>query len=541
MGKYLSIIIMTGVAFFSLAGCGGGRSSSGVQDNILRVNINVEVKDLDPQLVTGVAEHRVNAALFEGLVDLDSATLEPVPGAAESWVLSEDERTYTFNLRKDGTWSNGDPVTAQDFYYSYKRMLSPALAAEYAYLLHCIKNAKAFNEGTLTDFDEVGVKVLDEHTLELRLENPTPYLLAMQMHQAWYPVHQPTIEAYGDMTQRGTKWTRAGNHVGNGPFRLTEWRPNEIIKVVRNEHYWDRAYVRLEGIDFFPIDDLQTEERSFRTGKLHMTGDLAIDKIAKYRETNPDALHIDPYLGVYFYRLNVTRAPFNDKRVRQALSLATDRQQLVDNVTKGGETAAFHYVPPGTGNFVSENILAFDPEKARELLAEAGYPNGENMPPIEILYNTSENHRRIAEAIQQMWKKHLGVDVKLLNQDWKVYLSSTNNLDYSIARAAWIGDVVDPVNFLEMWLTDGGNNRTGYSRPEYDALIQQAYAETDPAKRRDVLKAAEDMVLEDLPIIPIYFYTRKYLQAPEVKGYAPNVLGYMRFQEFYMDYGEADE
>lgn len=527
-------LLISGFAGAVLSGC-SGTPTGGVSENVLRINVGAEVKDLDPQLVTGVPEHRVNAALFEGLTDLDPATLEPIPGAAESWTVSEDKLTYTFTLRKDGKWSNGDPVTAQDFYYSFKRMLSPALAADYAYLLHCIKNAKAFNTGGLDDFSAVGVKAIDDYTLELQLEHPTPYLLDMQMHQAWYPVHQATIEAHGDMAERGTPWTRAGNHIGNGPFRLTEWRPNEIIQVVRNEHYWNRENVRLEGIDFYPIEDLQTEERSFRTGKLQMTAEVPTDKVEYYQAENPDVLHIDPYLGVYFYRLNTTRAPFNDARVRQALSLALDRKEIVRNVTKGGQTAAFHYVPPGIDGYTSAPTLSFDLDRARMLLAEAGYPDGENMPPAEILYNTSENHKRIAEAIQQMWKKHLGIDVQLANQDWKVYLDTTRSMNYTIARAAWIGDVVDPVNFLEMWLTDGGNNETGYGRPEYDALIQQAYAETDFETRMGILRKAEDMVLEDLPIIPIYFYTRKYLQAPEVKGYEPNVLGYHRFQEFYLE------
>ena len=526
---------LVAIAITSLVGCSGGDSGTGAADNVLRININAEVKDLDPQLVTGVPEHRVNGALFEGLADMDPATLEPIPGAAESWTISEDGRVYTFTLRKDGKWSNGDPVTAQDFHYSFQRMLSPALAADYSYLLYCIKNGEAFNKGTLKNFDEVGVKVIDDYTLELSLVNPTPYLLAMQMHQAWYPVHQATIEAFGAMDERSTPWTRAGNHVGNGPFRLTAWRPNEIIKVVRNEHYWDRDHVRLDGIDFYPIEDMQTEERSFRTGKIQMTGEVPLDKIPVYQKENPELIHIDPYLGVYFYRVNTTRPPFNDPRVRQALSLATDREGLVRNVLKGGEQPAFHYVPPGINDYVSEDKLSFDPEKARALLAEAGYPNGANMPPVEILYNTSENHKRIAETIQQMWKTQIGVDVQLVNQDWKVYLDTTRSMNYTLARAAWIGDFMDPVNFLEMWLTDGGNNETGYSRPEYDALIQQAYAEADPAKRLVALKTAEDMILEDLPVIPIYFYTRKYLQAPEVKGYVPNVLGYMRFQDFYLE------
>lgn len=525
------------MVLLAFSGCGGSSGWGDAVDpeKVLRININAEVKDLDPQLVTGVPEHRVLASLFDGLTGLDPATYEPLPAAAESWTISEDKLVYTFKLRADGKWSNGDPVTAEDFLYAYRRMLSPGLAAEYSYLLHCIKNAKAYNEGTITDFAEVGAKALDPHTLEITLDHPTPYLLAMQIHQAWFPVHKATIEAHGAMDQRGTPWTRAENHVSNGPFRLVEWSPNEIIRVARSEHYWERDKVRLDGIEFYPIDDPTTEERAFRAGKIQLTGDIPEHKIADYQAKEPDLIHIDPYLSVYFYRLNTTRPPFNDKRVRQALSLATDRESLTRDVLKAGQTPAAHYVPPGITGYESTPRLEFNPEKAKALLAVAGFPNGQGLPPVEILYNTSEMHKKIAEVMQQMWKQHLGLEVKLLNQDWKVYLDSTNSLDYDLARAGWTGDIVDPINFLEMLLTDGGNNRTGYANPAYDALIQQAYAETDGAKRAALLRQAEDIVLDDLPVVPVYFYTRKYLQAPEVKGYVPNVLGYHRFQDFYIE------
>ena len=486
MRNFLTPLSLALAALAALTGCGG--SSGGVAENVLRININVEVADLDPQIVTGVAEHRVNASLFEGLTDLDPASYEPIPGAAESWDVSADKLTYTFHLRKDGKWSNGEPVTAKDFHYSFHRILSPGLAAEYAYLLHCIKNAQAFNEGKIADFSEVGVRVIDDYTLEIALEHPTPYFLQLHMHQAWFPVHQATIEAHGAMDKRGTPWTRAGNHVGNGPFRLTEWRPNEFIEVRKNEHYWDREQVRLDGILFYPIDNLTTEERSFRAGKIQMTGDVPIDKIPVYQQENPELIHIDPYFGTYFYRLNTTKAPLNDKRVRHALSMALDRDSLTQNVMTGGEISAYRFVPPGVPGYTSGTTLEYDPEKARALLTEAGYPNGQGMPVLEILYNTSEAHRRIAETIQQMWKKELNIDVQLLNQDWKVYQDSQLKLNYDIARAGWIGDVVDPMNFLELWLTNGGNNQTGYGNPAYDAIIRQAYGEPDETKRLALLR-----------------------------------------------------
>lgn len=515
--------------------CSGGASSKTAPPGVLRVNVGAEVEDLDPQLVTGVPEHRVNAALFEGLADLDMATMQPVPAAASSWEISPDGLTYTFKLRPEAKWSNGDPVTAQDFLYSFQRILSPAFAAEYAYMLHCLKNAKAFNEGKITDFAEVGAKALDDHTLQLFLEHPTPYLLSMQMHQSWFPVHKATVEKHGAMLDRHTKWTQTGNHVGNGPFRLLEWNPGEVIRTVPNEHYWDAANLKLKEIAFFPIQDLMTEERSFRSGTLDITETLAPRLVEVYRKEQPEVLHVTPYLGTYFYRINTTRPGLNDKRVRQALSLAIDRETIANRILNSGETPAFGIVPPGMPGYSVAQQLPGDLAKAKSLLAEAGYPGGQGLPEVSILYNTQEQHKIIAEAIQAMWKEKLGVQATLLNQDWKVYLVSTNNMDYDIARAAWIADFVDPINFLELFLTNGGNNRTGWGNPEYDRLLQAAYAEPDPVRRTALMQQAEGIFADELPAIPIYYYTFRYLQAERVKGYHENPLGYRRWKSFYLE------
>ncbi len=527
------MLVIIGLALVA-SGCSGGGDDADV-GMVLKVSIGTEVQNLDPHLVSGVPEHRVLTALFEGIVDLDPKTMQPVPGVAESWTVSDDGLVYTFTLRKDAKWSNGEPVTAGDFVYSWRRMLAPGLAAEYAYLLHCLKNAKAFNEGTVTDPAAVGVDAPDDYTLVATLESPTPYFLGMQIHYAWFPVHRATIEAFGKMDERDTSWTRAGNHVGNGAFRLEEWHPNEYIRLARNPHYWNTTNVKLDGIRFLPIDNEQTEERSFRAGDLHITSTIPMQKIEKYRRDNPEALHLHPYCGVYFYRMNVTRPPFDDQRVRRAFGMALDRDELAQNVLKGGEAPAYHFTPPNTAGYNATARVHFDVARARELLAEAGFPNGKGLPPVEILYNTNESHKLIAEALQRMWKENLNADVRLMNQDWKVYLASMNNLDYRMARASWIADVEDPVNFLECFLTDGGNNRTGWSSPRYDALVAGAYAEPDTAKRAQLLQKAEAILLEEAPITPIYFYTWKFLMAPEVKGLAPNVLGFMRWNDFYLE------
>lgn len=523
----------------ALAGCGGRetRVASGTRDGVLHVGNGAEPEGLDPHLVTGVPEHRVLSALFEGLVNLDPETLDPVPGAAERWSMSDDGLVYTFELRREARWSDGSPVTAGDFLYAWRRILEPSLASKYATMLHCIQNARAYNEGALTDFEAVGVRAIDDHRLEVTLEQPTPYFLSLHIHYTWFPVQRAAVERHGAMTSRDGRWTRPGNLVGNGPFRLERWDPDRLLTVVKNEHYWDADNVRLKEIRFYPVKDLLTEDRMFRTGELHLTENVPLSRVEVYQREGWDALQIKPYLGVYYFRVNVTRPPFDDARVRRAFSMAVDRTALVERVVKAGRQPAAHYVPPDTGGYTGTAAVAFDVEGARRLLAEAGYPEGRGLPPIELLYNTSENHKQIAEALQQMWRQHLGAEVSLLNQDWKVYLTSMDNLDYSLARSGWIADYNDPYNFLECFLTGNGNNRTGYSSAEYDALLREAEGTLDPRTRYALLDRAETLLLEDAPIVPIYFYTRVYLKSPDIRGYRANNLGYIAWKHLYLEPG----
>jgi len=501
----------------------------------LRVGNGTEPQDLDPHIVSGVPEHRIVSTLFEGLVDVDAETLEPVPAVAESWTISEDRRVYTFHLRPAAGWSNGDPVTAHDFVYSWRRILTPALGGEYAYMLYCIKNAKAYHEGKIRDFSEVGVRAVDTRILEVTLDEPTPYFLSMQIHFTYFPVHQKTIEGFGRMDERNTKWTRPGNLVGNGAFVLKRWVPNNAIEVVKNEHYWNAATVRLPRVVFYPIDNIMTEERSFRTGQLHLTNTAPIPKIPVYQSREPELIHIDPYLGTYYYRFNVTRPPLDDVRIRKALAMSIDRRALVENVLKGGQAPAYAYCVPGTAGYTCASAIEYNVEEARRLLAEAGYPGAEGMPNIELLYNTSESHKLIAEALQRMWKKELGVEIALVNQDWKVYLDSQKTLNYQMCRAGWIGDYNDPNNFLECFITDGGNNRTGWSSKEYDALIAEAARTPGKEERLAVFQRAERILLDEVPIIPIYYYTRIYLKSPAVQGWHSNLLGYTSFKHLYFE------
>ncbi len=530
----LRFMVPAVLAVCFVTGC-SWRDEGALPGMVLRVGIGAEPQDLDPHQVTGQPEHRILGSLFEGLADIDLTTMKPVPATAESWDISPDGRVYTFHIRPEARWSNGDPVTAQDFAYAWRRILSPKLGSEYAYLLHCIRGARDFNEGKTTDFGTVGVRVVDDRTLEVTLGSPTPYLLAMQTHTAWLPLHRATIEKFGAIDERGTLWTRAGNLVGNGAFTLAEWQPNDVLRVRRNPHYWNTAQVRLDGIEFYPIDNQQTEERSFRAGILDLTSTVPTHKIPIYRREHPDLIKICPDLGTYFYRINVTRPPFNDSRVRRALVMALNRDEIANNVLKAGERPAASLVPPDMPGYTARAQVKYDPEAARALLAAAGFPGGQGMGPVEILYNSSDAHRTIAETVQRMWRDNLGVDARLLNQDWKVFLAAVNTLDYAVARGGWIADVADPANFLECFQTGVGNNRTGWSSPEYDALIRASHTETDRAIRLELLQQAEALLLDESPIIPIYFYTWKFLQSSAVKGLVLNPLDHLSWTDMWLE------
>ncbi len=525
------------LAALALAGCGPRetRVDIGNREQVLHLGNGAEPQDLDPQLVTGVTEHHLIMSMLEGLVIEDPVDLHPIPGVAERWEISPDGLTYTFFLRKNAKWSNGEPVVARDFLRSYQRILTPSLASQYAYMHHVVKNAQAYNEGKLKDFSQVGYQAPDDHTFVVTLESPTPYLLSLMNHTSWWPVHVPTIERHGSAYARGNRWTRPGNFVGNGPFQLDKWRYNYAVTVKKSATYWDAANVRLNAIHFHAIESQETEERAFRAGLLHATQPPPISKIEVYQRQSPDRIHISPYLGVYFYRINVTKPPLNDKRVRRALCMAVDREAMVKSVTRGGQLPANHFTPPGTAGFDARARIPTDFEQARRLLAEAGFPGGRGFPPIELLYNTSENHRLIAEAIQQMWKKHLGIDARLVNQEWKVYLDSQKTLNYQVCRAGWIGDYVDPNSFLDMWLTDGGQNETGWSNREYDRLIREAGRTIDQAKRLELFQRAEEILLDESPVLPIYFYTRVALIHPALKGWHPTILDNHPYKFVYLN------
>ncbi|WP_221033005.1 peptide ABC transporter substrate-binding protein [Actomonas aquatica] len=508
--RSLLSIVCSALILTLLAGCGGAGGRDDGDLKVLHFGNGAEPQDLDPQIITGTIEHRLMLALNEGLVSEDP-DLKIVPGVAQSWDISDDGLVYTFHLNPAAKWSNGDTLTAADFVGSYKRMLTPSLASEYAYMLYHVVGAEDYHLGKLTDFSETGFKALDEHTLELTLKQRTPFLLHAMNHYAWFPVPIKVIAEHGGLENRTSGWTRPDTFVGNGPFALKEWLPSRKIVVERSPTYWDRENVKLDEIHFYPIESLDTEERMFRTGQLHVTNEVPLSKIPVYQAERPDDIEIAPYNGIYLYRFNVTRPPFDDPRVRKAFTYAIDREALVSKVTLANELPAYNVVPPGLLDYKSEHKFTADVAEAQRLLAEAGFPNGEGFPPVDVHYNTSEKHKIIAEAIQQMWRQNLGITVGLYNQEWKVYLDAQDELNYTISRGGWIADYVDPHVFLDLWKGGGGNNDTGWVNERYDTLLESALNAPNDDERFSIYNEMEAILLEDMPIMPIYHYTRARL------------------------------
>lgn len=519
-------LLLTLLSLF-LTACGTGESNveRGNREGILHYGNGAEPQGLDPHVVTGVPENHLIRALFEGLVVKNPIDLEVEPGTAERWEFSDENKVITFYINPKARWSNGDPITAHDYVWSWNRALHPQTGNLYAYMLYPVENAEAYAKGDIEDFNEVGVKALDDLTLQVTLNAPTPYFLQLMDHYSTFAVHPETLQKFGEMTDRFTPWTRVGNIVSNGPFELTEWSLNRRIIMAKSETYWDKDNVSLNGVVFYPTENAVSEERMYRVGALHRTEEVPIDKVPRYREIEGSGYMQNPYLGTYFYLINTKRPPTDDVRVRQALSMAVDRDQLIRTVLQNVMTPAYSITPPGTLGYFPPKLVDFNPEKARALLAEAGYPNGEGWPGIDIIYNTNELHRKIAVAIQQMWKKTLNIDVTISNQEWKVYLNSVSQMDFQVARRGWIGDYVDPNNFLDLYITDGGNNNTGYSDPHYDELIlRDAPRAPTQEERFKIFYEAETMLMERMPILPIYTYATRHLVHPSVEGMHPNLM-----------------
>lgn len=505
------------------------------QAGVLHLSVGSEPTDLDPQTVTGLGDAKIIAALFEPIVTFDPLTLAPRPALAERWDISPDGLTYTFHLRPTARWSNGDPITAEDCIASWRRILTPTLAADYAYFFYIIRGAESFHKSQTTDFTTVGLAAPDARTLVVTLAHPAPYFLQILLNSPWRPLNVRSIAAVGDAYRRGTPWTRPGKLISSGPFTLKEWKPHQHILVEKSLTYWDHATVRLNAIQFYPIDSMDAEERAFRAGQLHGTWALPLSKILPLQQEKSPALRIDPILETYFFRLNVHRAPLNDQRIRRALSLAIDRDAIAQKILPGGRQPAPTLISSVIPGYTPPPRRAYDLAAARQLLAEAGHAGGAGLPPIEILYNNSEILRLVAEAIQQMWRRDLGLDIRLVNQEFKVVFASRRTGDYQILLGSWTADYLDATTFLDLWRSDSGNNHTGWADPAYDALSDQANRLADPAARGAVLTAAEALVLEAAPIIPIYFNTHVYLLHPAVRGWQPTPMDHSDYRYVWLE------
>jgi len=529
--------LFTLLALVNLTGCWSRETpvALGNQEQVLHRGLGADVAELDPHIVTGLPELNVLSALFEGLVAEDPQDLHPVPGVAASWDISHDQLRYTFHLRSDALWSNGDPVTAEDFVNSFRRVLTASLGADYASMLYVVQNAEAYHKGELNDFTQVGVAAPDAHTLIITLDHETPHFLTLLSHPIWFPVHLPTLEKSGAIDQRGNPWTRPETIVSNGPFKLIEWKRDRVIIVEKSSTFWDAATVRLHAIHFHPYDSVNSEERAYRAGQLHITEALPVSKVATYRRDHPDVLRINPFLDTYFLRLNVTRPQLNNPLIRRALSLAINREAIVENVTQGGQLPAHSFTPPGTAGYEPPHGVSQDLDAARQLLIEAGYPNGEGLPIFELLVNNSGNHQIIAEAIQEMWRRDLGIKIAVVNMEQKTLLSQRRTLDYQIMRSDWVGDYLDPSTFLNVFSGNSGNNHTGWNSPEYDDLLYQADRTADTAARYALMYRAEEILLREAPIIPIYYYTTVRLVHPAVRGWHPTLLDRHPYKHVWLE------
>ena len=533
--KKLIAIALVLIMAFSVFGC-----TTSTEDFEIAVNFASEPNTIDPALNSAVDGAVMINHIFEGLykwVDDGSGNATLALGQAKEVTPNADKTVYTVKLRDDIKWSDGKDVIAADFVYAWQRLVDPNTAADYCYMADIILNANEIMAGEM-DKSELGVKAIDEKTLEITLHTACPYFEEIMAFPALMPIRSDIIEQYGD------QWTFSPEtYIGNGQYKMAEWSHNEYIKLVPSETYYDVDKLGPKVIKFALMDDTNAIYAAYRSGSLNFIQEVPVDEIPGLLSSGE--LKVHPYLGTYYCCFNTSKAPFDDVRVREAFSLVIDRNYIVDNVTKTGQKPATAFVPSGIsdapgakddfravgGDYMDVSAEKYQEncERARQLLAEAGYPNGEGFPIVEYLYNTSDNHRLIGEALQNMWQTELGVTVNLVNQEWNTFLDTRKNGDYSIARNGWIADYNDPMSFLDMWLTGGGNNDAQYSNPDYDALIMQAKSTSDLAERMSLMHQAEDILMgQDVVHAAIYFYTDKYM-SQGIKGMYFTPLGYYFF------------
>jgi oligopeptide transport system substrate-binding protein len=526
-GPFLSALLTVAVALLVLSGCGdpGGDAivATGAESaTVLQRGNGGEPGTLDPHLAEESASGQIVRDLYEGLT-AEAADSAIVPGVARAWELDAAGTSYTFHLREDASWSNGEPVVAADFVFALRRSLNPETAAPLAEMLWPIRNARAISEQRMPVAD-LGVRAIDSSTLVIELESPTPYFLALLANPIAFPVHEATL------AEHGRRFARPGVKVSNGAYRLTEWMMQSHVRLDRNEHYWERDAVDIDTVYFHVTEDVNSEFNRFRAGELDFTFQVPNSQFHWSRENLGDQLKSDPYLSTYFLLLNFRSAGIDDVRVRKALSLVIDREVLAQRVVGTGERPAYAFVPdsmpgyPGVRYEWADWPMERRIEEARRLMTQAGYGAGKPFRP-EFHYNTSENHRRIAVAVASMWREHLGVEASVLNMEWKALMQlRRDTAGWQVLRFGWVADYADPNAFLELLTSGHGQNTLGWSNPEYDRTLAEANLESDPVLRAQLLGEAEKLMLEDYPLIPLFFSVNKRLVRQNVRGYQANLM-----------------
>lgn len=517
-----------------LSGCsnsGGDSASGGSGDGVvIDVQVGPEPETIDPAKNTAADAATLINHAFEGLMKLN-AEGEVVNGQVSDVKISEDKKVYTFTLRDDAKWSDGQAVKAEDFVYSWQRLVTPETGADYNYMIDMVENATEIMEGK-KDPKELGIKAVDEKTLEVTLATPTAYFLEVCAFPSTFPVRSDIVDANPD-----TWSTAEATYVGNGPYVLKKWDHQAKMVYEKNENYYDVDKLGPDTINFVLMEDKNTILSAFKNNEILFGDDLPSEEIAAMKDKG---LYIEDQLGTYFLCLNVEKEGLTDKRVRQALALALDRQFIVDKVAQGGQIPADNFVGIGLSDVDVETKFHDKAEKwydlkdyegnikkAQELLKEAGYEGGKGLPSIEIMCNPG--HEPIMEAVQNMWKENLGVNATISSQDWNVFIDTRNKGEYQVARHGWLADYNDPISFIDMWITNGGNNDAQWSNAEYDKLVKEVKASTDQEERYAKMHEAEKILGEEMPVIPIYYYTDLYLKSDKLEGMYTSPLGYKFF------------
>lgn len=526
MWRKLHLLLLVSAALLLLPAC-----RPAPRADLVIVN-GTEPESLDPAIVTGVSEMRITKALFEGLLRLDGRTGHPIPALAERFDVSPDGTSYTFHLRTNAQWSTGTLITAEDVVYSWRRALSPSTAADYAGQLFYIRNAEQFYAGTARP-EELGVTAVGTHVVRVNLIHPLVFFPDLCCFPILAVVPRSVIEQLGD------RWLSATPLPCSGPYALDSWRLNDKVRLRKNRFYYDASRTQSEVIDVLPVGSPNTALNLYETGLADVVWDkdLLPTELVDVLRNRPD-WHTFDYLGTYFYRFNVTRKPFDDARVRRAFALATDKERLVRKLTSCGERPARHFVPAGVANYDSPEGLGFDPQAARQLLADAGYPAGKGFPQVRYSFFSAAGggakmQGKIAVELRDMWSEALGVTVELRQIERKVFYSAQSRLDFDMSASSWVGDYNDANTFLDLYLSASGNNRTGWKNPAYDSLIREANRQTNTTKRAALFKEAEHLLVADeVPVVPLYFYAGFNLfDTNRIHGIFPNILDEHPLQE----------